>query len=98
MDVITNLQAGVVENWHIWFLSTAMIVAAVIDGVKLKVPNWLTYPLIVSGWVFSSVSYAINGDPWLEGLGWSLLGTLASGISVTILAPVADVHMIACHL
>jgi prepilin peptidase CpaA len=27
-----------------------MAVAAVIDGWKLKVPNWLTLPLIVSGW------------------------------------------------
>ena len=27
-----------------------MIVAAVIDGWKLKVPNWLTFPLVLSGW------------------------------------------------
>jgi prepilin peptidase CpaA len=29
-----------------------MIVGAVIDGWKLKVPNWLTLPMIVSGWAF----------------------------------------------
>jgi prepilin peptidase CpaA len=27
-----------------------MIVAAVIDGLAFKVPNWLTIPLILSGW------------------------------------------------
>jgi prepilin peptidase CpaA len=31
-------------------LCVAMIVAAVIDGWAFKVPNWLTMPLILSGW------------------------------------------------
>src|SRR5262245_9921265 len=31
-------------------LCLGMIVAAVIDGVKFKVPNWLTLPLVLSGW------------------------------------------------
>src|SRR5690242_9280673 len=38
--------------WPLWFVIAAMVVAAVIDGWKLKVPNWLTFPLILSGWVF----------------------------------------------
>ncbi len=88
MDLITNLQAGIVENWHIWFLSTAMVVAAIIDGVKLKVPNWLTFPLILSGWVFSAVSCSMNGDPWLHGLGWSLLGTL---VGLLLLLPLYSI-------
>src|ERR1051326_2373132 len=37
-------------NWPLLFVCAAMVVAAVIDGWKLKVPNWLTLPLIVSGW------------------------------------------------
>src|SRR5437868_7085270 len=37
-------------NWPLLFLCAAMAFAAVIDGWKLKVPNWLTLPLIVSGW------------------------------------------------
>src|SRR6266480_2740379 len=37
-------------NWPLLFVCSAMVVAAVIDGWKLKVPNWLTLPLIVSGW------------------------------------------------
>lgn len=31
-------------------LCLGMILAAVIDGWKFKVPNWLTIPLILSGW------------------------------------------------
>lgn len=57
------------ENWHVWLVSVVLVVAAVIDGWKLKVPNWLTFPLIISGWVYSTAAYG-----W-EGLGSSLLGT-----------------------
>jgi prepilin peptidase CpaA len=39
-----------------------MIVAAVIDGWKLKVPNWLTFPLIISGWLLG-IWYTIDGPP-----------------------------------
>lgn len=37
-------------NWPLLFISVAMIVAAVIDAWKFKVPNWLTFPLVLSGW------------------------------------------------
>ncbi len=57
------------QHWPFWFLTVALVVAAVIDGYKLKVPNWLTFPLIASGWVVSTISFG-----W-EGLGWSLVGT-----------------------
>ena len=40
----------ILSHWPLSFICAAMIVAAVIDGWKLKVPNWLTYPLILSGW------------------------------------------------
>ncbi|HET6883963.1 MAG TPA: A24 family peptidase [Pirellulales bacterium] len=59
------------KHWPIWFVTVALIVAAAIDGWKLKVPNWLTFPFIVSGWIYSGVAFG-----W-EGLGYSLLGTLA---------------------
>jgi prepilin peptidase CpaA len=62
------LLTGFIENWHIWLVTVTLIVAAVIDGKKLKVPNYITFPLIVSGWVFNT---AVMG--W-EGLGLSLLG------------------------
>ncbi|HZZ71915.1 MAG TPA: prepilin peptidase [Pirellulales bacterium] len=68
-------------TWPIWFVTLTLIVAAIIDGKQLKVPNWITYPMIMSGWVYS---VAFFGWP---GLGWSLLGT-AVGLAL-LLAPYA---------
>ena len=64
-----NLEQTLVENWHVWLVTVTLIVAAVIDGLKLKVPNWITFPMILSGWVYSTVAFG-----W-EGLAGSLLGT-----------------------
>ena len=61
------------HNWHVWLVSIVLVVAAAIDGWKLKVPNWITFPMIISGWIFSLVVYG-----W-AGLGWSLCGT-ATGL------------------
>jgi len=56
--------------WSVWGLvSVILIVAAVIDGRKLKVPNWITFPLIISGWIASGIIYG-----W-AGAGASLWGT-----------------------
>jgi prepilin peptidase CpaA len=57
------------EHWPVWIVVATLIVAAAIDGYKLKVPNWITFPMIVSGWAFN-----IATGGW-AGLGWSLLGT-----------------------
>src|SRR5437879_6483084 len=61
-------------NWPLWFLSVAMIVAAVIDGWKLKVPNWLTFPLILSGWLLGLL-HDIGLLSGVGGIGASLAGT-----------------------
>lgn len=74
----------VVANWPVWFVTLALIVAAVIDGIQLKVPNWLTFPFIVSGWIYSMAAYGLAGDGWLTGLGFSLLGTL---VGLALLMP-----------
>lgn len=74
----------VVANWPVWFVTLALVVAAVIDGIQLKVPNWLTFPFIFSGWVYSMVAYGMAGDGWLTGLGISLLGTL---VGLALLMP-----------
>lgn len=66
------------ENWHVWLVTLTLVVAAVIDGWKLKVPNWITYPMVISGWIYSGVAFG-----W-EGLGWSLLGTV---IGLALLMP-----------
>jgi prepilin peptidase CpaA len=62
---------GLVENWPIWLLSVILIVAAVIDGWILKVPNWLTLPLVFAGLAASAVCGGFSG------LAWSMAGTLA---------------------
>jgi prepilin peptidase CpaA len=63
------------------FVCVALVVAAVIDVWKLKVPNLITFPLIVSGWIF----WAVMGG-W-AGIGFSLVGTVV-GLSL-LLVPYA---------
>jgi prepilin peptidase CpaA len=67
---LNRLSVSLTENWPVWFLSAVLVVAAAIDGWKLKVPNWITYPLVVSGWIYSTACFG-----W-EGLAWSLVGTV----------------------
>jgi prepilin peptidase CpaA len=63
------------ENWPLLFLCSAMIVCAVIDGWKLRVPNWLTFPLIVSGWLLGLV-YTCGLAEGKGGLGSSFTGSM----------------------
>jgi prepilin peptidase CpaA len=73
MEYVSAYYEVIAANWQIWFVTITLIVAAVIDGFELKVPNWLTYPMIISGWVFSALF--ADAMPWYQGLGWSLLGS-----------------------
>ena len=69
--VSDQLKENVFLVWTVWGLvSATLIVAAVIDGWKLKVPNWLTFPMVLSGWGVAAVFFG-----W-SGLGCSLLGTM----------------------
>ena len=76
-----NFSELLMEHWPIWFVTITLVVAAVIDGLQLKVPNWLTFPMIISGWVYSAT---LSGYPWWEGLMYSLLGTV---IGLALLLP-----------
>lgn len=79
---MTTLLESIADNWTVWFVAIVMIVAAVIDGMILKVPNWLTYPFIVSGWIYGTMTWGVSG------LGFSLLGTL---VGMTLLLVVRAV-------
>jgi len=79
-DFVEHGEA-IVRNWPVWVVTVVLVVAAVIDGWILKVPNWITFPMIISGWIYS-VAFASPGG-W-EGLGWSLLGT---AIGLALLLP-----------
>src|SRR5438132_6792424 len=72
------------QNWPLWFLSVAMVVAAVIDGWKLKVPNWLTFPLIISGWLLGLV----HDFGWLAGVGGIGASLAGTALGFALLLPV----------
>ena len=78
MDYIHTFSEVLLANWPVWLVTITLVVAAVIDGVQLKVPNWLTFPMIISGWIYSGAAYG-----W-EGLAYSLLGT---GVGLALLLP-----------
>jgi prepilin peptidase CpaA len=72
-------------------LCAGMILAAVIDGIAYKVPNWLTLSMILAGWgigILNSfgvgigpgpIEAAFRGDfPASGGIGASLLGSLVA--------------------
>ena len=69
MSDLNTVAPGMAANWHVWLLSGVLVVAAVIDGWKLKVPNWITFPLVIGGWAYGTACFG-----W-PGLGWSLFGT-----------------------
>jgi prepilin peptidase CpaA len=74
------------QNWPLLFVCVAMIVAAVIDGWKLKVPNWLTFPLILSGWLFGLLNtFGVATSAAHGGIGGALAGT---ALGFALLLPV----------
>ncbi len=56
-----------IQHWPVLFVCAGMIAAAVIDWWKFKVPNKLTFPLILGGWLlgllnnFGLVPYGGSG-------------------------------------
>ncbi|MFN4257783.1 MAG: prepilin peptidase [Gemmataceae bacterium] len=82
------------DYWPIYVICIAMIVAAVIDGWKLKVPNWLTFPIILSGWLLGlgyDLGWLARFHPEITGEGsrlWSsIVGTfLGLGLLLPIYA------------
>lgn len=77
----TQLTDALLTNWPIWIVTVTLVVAAVIDGLQLKVPNWITFPMIITGWVYS---YTLSSYPGWEGLSYSLIGTV---VGLALLLP-----------
>ena len=71
-----------IAPWTAWLVSALLVEAAIIDGIKLKVPNWLTFHLAAGGLAFAT--WAGGG----HGLAWSL-GGLALGLALLM-----PLHMI----
>jgi prepilin peptidase CpaA len=81
MFEVQDLTARLSENWPCWVVTITLVVAAIIDGMQLKVPNWITFPMIASGWIYSAAFSPYAG--W-EGLFLSLVGT---GVGLAVLLP-----------
>lgn len=63
-----DLQSLIIDNWHVKLVSIVLIVAAWIDGKELRVPNWITFPMVITGLIYST---CVGG---LGGLGAGLVG------------------------
>lgn len=61
-------QTILLENWHVKLVCITLIYAAWIDGKELRVPNWITFPMVLTG-----IAYNVWAGG-LPGLGDSLLG------------------------
>jgi prepilin peptidase CpaA len=81
MLTLQDISRSFTDNWPVWFVTVTLVVAAVIDGLKLKVPNWITFPMIISGWIYSATLSPYAG--W-EGLMFSLVGTV---VGLALLLP-----------
>lgn len=57
-------------------IAIGMILAAFIDGWALKVPNWVTLPLVLSGWMLGLLhNFGVSPDGGTGGIGMALAGT-----------------------
>ena len=61
----TPLIIEATDSWHrlpgvLWLVSIVLVEAAVIDGLKQRVPNWLTFHLVLGGLAYAA---------WTGGLG-----------------------------
>lgn len=63
-----------VEHWQVKLVSVILIVAAYIDGRQLRVPNWITFPMVLAGVAFHGAS-----------AGWSGLQFSVSGLCIGLL-------------
>ncbi|NUQ64573.1 MAG: prepilin peptidase [Pirellulales bacterium] len=80
--MLESISGNASASWLVvavsWLVTVVLIVAAAIDGWKLKVPNWITFPMILSGWAASAAVFG-----W-AGLAWSMVGT---AVGLALLMP-----------
>src|SRR5437588_3779748 len=79
----------ILNHWPLWFICLAIIVSAGIDGWKLKVPNWLTFPLVLSGWGLG----VFHDCGLLEGTGSGGIGAsmVCTALGFALLFPVYSI-------
>src|SRR3954471_24976395 len=75
-----------VENWPVLVICIGMLAAAIIDWWKFKVPNKLTFPLILSGWLLG-LANTCGLEAGAGGIGAALAGTaLGFGLLIPVYA------------
>jgi prepilin peptidase CpaA len=72
------------SNWPIVVICVGMLAAAIIDWWKFKVPNKLTFPLIISGWLLG-LANNFGLEAGEGGIGSALFGTF---LGCALLIPV----------
>src|SRR3954470_3371803 len=72
------------ENWPVVAICIGMIAAAVIDWWKFKVPNKLTFPLIITGWLLGLCNN-FGLEAGIGGIGAALIGTF---VGMGLLLPI----------
>jgi prepilin peptidase CpaA len=56
---LATIPAG--QQWIVVLVSVVFLVEAYIDLTQLKVPNRITLPTILTGWLYATVMGAVNG-------------------------------------
>ena len=71
-------------------LSALLLLSAIIDFWKLKVPNWLTFAMILSGWIYGAlISWGVLQTKWPdETLGYFWASLALTGVGCALLIPV----------
>ncbi len=74
------------QNWPVLVVCAGMLAAAVIDWWKFKVPNKLTFPLILSGWLLGLCNnFELVPGGGQGGIGAAVVGTM---VGCALLIPV----------
>jgi prepilin peptidase CpaA len=61
-----------IENWHVYAVAAMLIWCAWIDGTLLKVPNKLTFPFVITGFVYNLAANGLSEGLWLAFAGMSV--------------------------
>src|SRR5947199_4575281 len=75
------------DNWPVLVICAGMLAAAIIDWWKFKVPNKLTFPLILSGWLLG-LANNLGLGAGEGGIGAALFGT---ALGFALLLPIYSV-------
>jgi prepilin peptidase CpaA len=76
-QVWAAVSPGGVNYGPLVVICFGMVLAAFIDGWALKVPNWVTLPLVLSGWLLGLLhDCGVAVDAGTGGVGMAVLGTI----------------------